>query len=130
MKRIYSLTKGHQFQQTRAKGRSWAHPLMVLVAAPNGLEITRCGFSVGKRLGKAHTRNRLKRELREAVRVRHPGLKKGFDLVWIARQNLTEATDFWTIDQTVESLLRRAKLIEFVPEQVGQRPHKSVERET
>jgi ribonuclease P protein component len=130
MKRIYSLTKGHQFQQTRARGRSWAHPLMVLVAAPNGLEITRCGFSVGKRLGKAHTRNRLKRELREAVRVRHPGLKQGFDLVWIARQNLTEATDFWTIDQTVDSLLRRAKLIEFVPEQVGQRPRKSVERET
>jgi ribonuclease P protein component len=125
MKRIYSLTKGHQFQQTRARGRSWAHPLMVLVAAPNGLEITRCGFSVGKRLGKAHTRNRLKRELREAVRVRHPGLKKGFDLVWIARQNLTEATDFWTIDQKVESLLRRAKLIEFVPEQVGQRPKKA-----
>jgi ribonuclease P protein component len=125
MKRIYSLTKGHQFQQTRARGRSWAHPLMVLVAAPNGLEITRCGFSVGKRLGKAPTRNRLKRELREAVRVRHPGLKKGFDLVWIARQNLTEATDFWTIDQTVESLLRRAKLIEFVPEQVGQRPKKA-----
>jgi ribonuclease P protein component len=130
MKRIYSLTKGHQFQQTRARGRSWAHPLMVLVAAPNGLEITRCGFSVGKRLGKAHTRNRLKRELREAVRVRHPGLRKGFDLVWIARQNLTEATDFWTIGQTVDSLLRRAKLIEFVPEQVGQRPRKSVERET
>ncbi len=132
MKRIYSLTKGHQFQQTRARGRSWAHPLLVLVAAPNGLEITRCGFSVGKRLGKAHTRNRLKRELREAVRVRHPGLKKGFDLVWIARQNLTEATDFWTIDQTVESLLRRAKLVEFVPEQVGQRPRKTlkVERET
>jgi ribonuclease P protein component len=98
---------------------------MVLVAAPNGLEITRCGFSVGKRLGKAHTRNRLKRELREAVRVRHPGLKKGFDLVWIARQDLTEATDFWTIDRTVENLLRRAKLIEFVPEQVGQRPKKA-----
>ena len=125
MKRIYSLTKGHQFQQTRAKGRSWAHPLLVLVAAPNGLEITRSGFSVGKRLGKAHTRNRLKRELREAVRVRHPGLKKGFDLVWIARNNLTEETDFWTIDQTVDSLLRRARLVEFVPEQVTKRPRKT-----
>ena len=133
MKRIYSLTKGHQFQQARAKGRSWAHPLLVLVAAPNGLEITRSGFSVGKRLGKAHTRNRLKRELREAVRVRHPGLKKGFDLVWIARTNMTEETDFWTIDQTVDSLLRRARLVEFVPEQVGKRPRKTkpfnIERE-
>ncbi len=126
MKRIYSLTKGHQFQQTRARGKSWAHPLVVLVAAPNGLEITRCGFSVGKRLGKAHTRNRLKRELREAVRVRHSGLRKGFDLVWIARNNLTEETDFWMVDQTVDSLLRRAKLIEFVPPQVGQRPRKTL----
>jgi ribonuclease P protein component len=114
MKRIYSLTKGHHFQRTRAKGRSWAHPLLVLVAAPNGL--------------KAHTRNRLKREIREAVRVRHPGLKSGFDLVWIARNNLTEETDFWTIDQTVDNLLRRARLIEFVPEQVGRRPRKSGER--
>ena len=130
MKRIYSLTKGHQFQQTRAKGKSWAHPLVVLVAAPNGQEITRCGFSVGKRMGKAHVRNRLKRELREAVRVRHPGLKKGFDLVWIARNNLTEETDFWTVDQAVDSLLRRARLVEFVPEQVAQRPHKGVERPT
>ena len=124
MKRIYSLTKGHQFQQVRNRGKSWAHPLMVLVAAPNGLEITRCGFSVGKRMGKAHVRNLLKRRLREAVRVRHGGLKKGFDLVWIARNALTEQTEFWTVDGTVESLLKRARLIETTPLQVEQRPHK------
>ena len=123
MKQIYRLTKDYHFQQVRAKGKSWAHPLLVLVAAPNGLEITRHGFSVGKRLGKAHNRNRIKRRLREAVRVRHPGLKKGFDLVWIARNNLTENTEFWTIDATVENLLRRAKLIESSPAQVKQRPH-------
>ncbi len=124
MKRIYSLSKGNQFQYVRNKGRSVSHPLLVLVAAPNRLDITRSGFSVGKRMGKAHTRNRLKRELREAVRVRHAGLKKGFDLVWIARAALTEETDFWTIDATVEQLLRRAKLIESVPAQVEQRPCK------
>ncbi|HEX2912621.1 MAG TPA: ribonuclease P protein component [Chloroflexia bacterium] len=125
MKRIYSLTKGRQFQYVRARGKSWAHPLLVLVAAPNNLEITRCGFSVGKRLGKAHTRNRLKRVLREAVRVRHPGIKKGYDLVWIARNNLTEDIDFWVIDAVVDSLLRKARLLEFEPPQVGQRPRHS-----
>jgi ribonuclease P protein component len=125
MKKCYRLTKDYHFQQVRAKGKSWAHPLLVLVAAPNGLEITRCGFSTGKRLGKAHTRNRIKRMLREAVRVRHEGLKKGYDLVWIARNNLTDDTDFWTVDATVESLLKRARLIEFVPPEVGQRPHKA-----
>ncbi len=124
MKKSYRLTKGYQFQQVRGRGKSWAHPLLVLAATPNRLEVTRCGFSTGKRLGKAHTRNLLKRRLREAVRVRHAGLKKGFDLVWIGRNSLTEETDFWAIDAAVENLLRRAKLIESVPAQVNQRPHK------
>jgi ribonuclease P protein component len=125
MKRIHRLTDDRQFQTVRAKGKSWAHPLLVLVAAPNGLPVTRCGFSTGKRLGKAHVRNRIKRMVREAVRVRHPGVKKGYDLVWIARQGFTDQTDFWMVDATVENLLRRAKLIEFVPPQVGQRPRKA-----
>jgi ribonuclease P protein component len=122
MKRMYRLTKGFEFQRVRQHGQSWAHPLVVLVAAPNQLEITRCGFSVGKRMGKAHVRNYLKRELNEAVRVRHEGLKKGYDLMWIARQNMTEQTDFWEIDKVVEQLLRRAKLIEWTPAQVTLRP--------
>ncbi len=125
MKKIYSLTKDYHFQQVRAKGKSWAHPLLVLVAAPNGLDITRCGFATGKRLGKAHTRNRIKRMLREAVRVRHAGLKKGYDLVWIGRNGLSDQTDFWTVDATVENLLRRARLVEFTPAQVAMRPRAS-----
>jgi ribonuclease P protein component len=121
MKRIYRLTDGRQFQRVRAQGKSWAHPLLVLVAAPNGLDITRCGFSVGKRMGKAHTRNRIKREVREAVRVRHAGIKPGYDLVWIARNGLTDETGFWEIDRTVESLLRRARLLDFVPPEAANR---------
>jgi ribonuclease P protein component len=123
MKRIYRLTEGTQFQRVRAKGKSWAHPLLVLVAAPNGLDITRCGFSVGKRMGKAHTRNRIKRVLGEAVRVRHSGIKPGYDLVWIARTALTDKTDFWEVDHTVETLLRRSRLLDFVPPEVSNRPH-------
>lgn len=122
MKRIYRLTKGFEFQRVRQSGQSWAHPLLVLVAAPNNLEVTRCGFSVGKRMGKAHVRNYLKRCINEAVRVRHPGLKPGYDLVWIARQNMTEQTSFWEIDQVVESLLRRSKLVEWTPPEVADRP--------
>jgi len=122
MKKIYRLTDGSQFQRVRNKGRSSAHPLLVLVASTNGLERTRSGFSVGKRMGKAHVRNRIKRRLREAVRVRLTGIKPGYDLVWIARAGLTDQTDFWEIDRTVESLLRRARLLDFVPNQAINRP--------
>jgi ribonuclease P protein component len=93
-----------------------------MVAAQNNMGLTRHGFSVGKRLGKAHTRNRLKRQLREAVRVRHAGIKPGYDLVWIARNVLTEETGFWEIDRAVETLLRRARLLENIPVQAQNRP--------
>ncbi len=112
MKRNYRLTEGSQFQRVRGSGKSWSHPLLVLVAAPNKLEITRSGFSTGKRLGKAHTRNRIKRIIREAVRLRLPRIKTGFDLVWIARTALNGETDYWEVDRTVENLLKRAHLLE------------------
>lgn len=119
---MYRLTEANQFQHLRKVGKSWAHPLLVLVAAPNNLTVSRSGFSVGKRMGKAHSRNRIKRCIREAVRVRQAGLKPGYDLMWIARTNLTAETDFWIVDNTVESLLRRARLLNFVTPETTNRP--------
>jgi ribonuclease P protein component len=81
-----------------------------LAARPNGLAVTRFGFAVGKRLGKAVVRNRLKRRLREAARRQQPTIEPGWDLVFIARQPLL-AADFAQIAAAVEQLLRRAKLL-------------------
>ncbi len=126
MNKLYRLKEGREFQRVRQIGKSWAHPLLVLVAAPNNLGLTRHGFSFGKRIGKAHTRNLLKRRVREAARVRHAGIKPGYDLVWIARNSLTEEVDFWTVDQVVEGLLKRAKLLESLPAEVNQRPKPAI----
>jgi ribonuclease P protein component len=105
----------------RARRRSWAHPLLVLYAAPQDGEggPARSGFVVGRRVGNAVGRNRVKRRLREAVRARQPALVSGMDLVWIARPPIA-AADYAAIGAAVGQLLRRARILrEKSPGQVG-----------
>jgi ribonuclease P protein component len=85
---------------------------LVLYAAPrDGADgPSRSGFVVGRRIGNAVVRNRVKRRLREMVRARYPALAPGVDLVWIARPPIA-AADFAAIGAGVDELLRRARLL-------------------
>ncbi len=110
MQRAYRLRRPEEFQRVRAGKRSWGHPLLVLYAAPNDGQPTRVGISVGKRVGNAVVRNRVKRRVREAVRLRHADLAPGHDLVFIARAPAAEA-DWPAVRGATEDLLRRARIL-------------------
>ncbi|MFN0072118.1 MAG: ribonuclease P protein component [Chloroflexota bacterium] len=104
------MTKAVEFQRMRSAGRSWAHPFAVLVAMPNDLDHLRLGFAVSKRVGSAVVRNRVRRRIREIIRLRQHDLTPGFDLLFIARQ--PSATVTWVaLRGAIEGLLRRAHLL-------------------
>ena len=103
------LTKPQQYALVYSKGSSWVSNLVVMRALPNSLTISRYGFSISKRVGKAVTRNRLKRLLREILRV--TPLIPAWDIVFIVRPQAA-AADYATLKRTVEDLLSRAGLVE------------------
>jgi ribonuclease P protein component len=109
MRREESLTKKAQFTLVYNEGRSWAGGLLVMKAAPNGLMVSRYGFSVGRQVGKAVVRNLVKRRLREILRITR--LKPGWDIVFIARPQ-TATASYAELRKSVEGLLSRAHLME------------------
>jgi ribonuclease P protein component len=107
VQRNQRLRRPDQFARVRRERKSWAHRLLILNAARNRTGRTRCGFVVGKQIGKAHDRNRAKRRVREAVRLVYPRLAAGWDLVFVVRAPVAEAS-FGALAAAVEDLLRRA----------------------
>ncbi|HNP69902.1 MAG TPA: ribonuclease P protein component [Kouleothrix sp.] len=110
MKRAYRLRKPQQFQRARREGRSWSSALVALNAVGNKRHGTRCGFVVGKRIGKAVERNRARRRLREAVRLALAQIAPGWDLVFVVRSPAVATVPFAELQTLVEQLLRRAGL--------------------
>jgi len=108
MQRQLRLTGGKRFSQLHREGSSMANNLLVVRVLPNGLDRSRFGFVVSKRIGKAVVRNRVKRRLREAVRL--TTVRAGWDAVFIARKG-TERARYQHLKQATDNLLRRTHLL-------------------
>ena len=106
------ITKPREYALVYEKGNSWVCELVVMRALPNELTIPRYGISVSKRIGNAVVRNKVKRRLREILRV--APLKPGWDIVFIARPAVASA-DYASLKRATEGLLTRAHLVETAP---------------
>ena len=109
MRKDQRLTRGKDFVAARRQGRSWSDSLLVLIARPNNLDVSRFGFSVGGRVGKAVVRNKIRRRLREVARVAQ--VQQGWDLVLVARKQASSA-DFLTLQGSMMDLLGRAAVLD------------------
>ena len=111
------LTRSADFDAVYRQGRSTASRHAVVYAFPrpsgeDGGEV-RVGLSVSRRVGGAVERNRLKRQLREALSSLSSDLPRGCDLVVVARPGLpaaVEAQGFaWLIEELRDLMARAGK---------------------
>ncbi len=107
MKREERLKKPEQFSVVYNQGFSQANQWLVLKAKSNGLEFSRYGISINKRIGKAVVRNRIKRVLREILRL--TPLPSGWDIILFVR-GPAAGSDYKQLEKAVNNLLSRAHI--------------------
>jgi len=77
----WRLVRRAEFEAVYRGGRRRTSPTFVIFLRPNGSEKTRFGMSVKKALGNAVARNRIRRRVREALRLHREEIVPGWDVV-------------------------------------------------
>jgi len=110
VQRKFRLTRSEDFKRVRRSGKSYAHPLVVLIVQTHDQPRLKVGVTAGRTVGTAVYRNRAKRILREAMRTLIPNIASGLDLILIARPGLVSAT-LEDTRQALLNLLQRAQIL-------------------
>ncbi len=112
MQRRQRLTGSKRFSQIHVEGSSAANRWLVIKYLASGSGWSRIGFRVSERVGNAAVRKKVKRRLREAVRL-NP-VKAGWDALFIVRRGAGTAK-YQELKDAADNLLQRADLVDKVP---------------
>lgn len=118
MKFSSSLKLNHIFRRLYAT-KGMANGFLVFYARRNRLGVNRIGITAGKKLGKAHIRNRIRRRLREVYRLHEDQFLPGWDIVVVARSRCLDAP-FADLTKAYLALARKAGVL--VPQNQGEQP--------
>ncbi len=107
LKAVNRLKKRKEFAYLYNCGtaKHTSHLTMVYLATKK--RATKIGFSISKKVGKAHTRNLVKRRLRAIVRDIVPSLPDELNIVFIAKSGI-ESVPFDKLKEEVNYLICKA----------------------
>lgn len=93
LSRPYRLTKKNEIDRVFRRGQSFFTGTIGVKAARNGKELSRFAIIVSTKVAKKATlRNRLKRQLREMVRLMREDVSPGYDVVVVSRAGMEKSS--------------------------------------
>ncbi|MBU1037134.1 ribonuclease P protein component [Patescibacteria group bacterium] len=104
------LLKEKNFKRVAKNGKYFFGRTLVLKVIKSPLTVTRLAIIVSAKVSKkAVERNKIKRRLREVIRLNLPNLKKGFDVMILVKP-LAKEKNSAELSQILEELFKKANL--------------------
>lgn len=111
LKKENRLSKKKDFDAVWQKGRSSFDKILGVKILPNKLEINRFGIMIGLKVSKkAVERNKIKRRIREIIKISEGDLKNGFDIV-ISVLPAARDKEFLELEGSVKFNFKRLKVL-------------------
>jgi ribonuclease P protein component len=105
--RASRLLRRAEYNAVYGEGRRRSSREFAVFLRPNGLELSRFGWSIKKALGSAVERNRMRRRIREIIRLHRQEIAPGWDIV-IHPRNMIATANFSALREELVKLLPRA----------------------
>ncbi|ASA24995.1 ribonuclease P protein component [Paenibacillus donghaensis] len=111
MHKSLRLRNRADFSRVYRHGKSFAnHQFVVYWFNKKEVERFRLGVSVSKKVGNAVVRNRMRRVVKEIVRLHQEEIVDGLDMVFIVRKGAL-SKEYAELNKSVLHVLRKAKLL-------------------
>ena len=111
MSKLPTLKKNYEFQRVYGRGKYASSRTLVVYVLANRSGTRRVGITTSKKVGKSVVRNRMRRLIRENLRLVIDSLPLGRDIVIVARK-ADEAAGFDSVGSELRALFARLGLLE------------------
>lgn len=114
MKKTFSLKESKEFQKAIKKGVWYGGELVSIYILPNKHNLNFLGLAIGKKVGKATKRNRVKRVIRAAYLSMENNIKSGFNIIFVWRAKAKfEDLSFKSIKRDLERAFKKSGILEY-----------------
>ena len=106
-----TLRNQKDFSRVYNKGKSRGSRFVVVLYRKNNLDYTRTAFVSSKKVGNSVERNRARRLMKESYRSLQESVKKGYDIVFVARNTIAGCKE-QEVERVIKGTLRACELLE------------------